>query len=188
MMEKKIVIGIAGNIGSGKGTVVDYLVKNYQAERLVYSNILADILKRLHLKYERKNLAGLAEALRNTFGNDILSRVLEQDIQEQNVELIVFDGIRKKAELDYFKNKIDNFFFVFVAVSIETAYQRLIKRGEKTDDNSKTLEEFKKDQKRPADKDVPGLKQYADFIIDNSGELEGTFEQIDQIIKDVRNL
>jgi len=185
MANKKIVIGIAGNIGSGKGTVVDYLVKNYQAERLVYSNILADILKRLHLKYERKNLAGLAEALRNTFGKDILSRVLEQDIQEQNAEVVVFDGIRKKEELDYFKNKIDNFFFIFVDVPIEIAYERLIKRGEKTDDNTKTFEEFQEDQKRPADKDVPGLKQCADFVIDNGGELKDTFEQVDEMMRSV---
>ncbi len=182
----KNVIGIAGNIGSGKGTVTKYLVEKYGAETVVYTHILKDILDRLHLANERKNLAGLAEGLRNTFGGDILSRVLEQDIQQQEAELIVFDGIRKKAELDYFKNKIDNFVFVFVDVPVEVSYERLIKRGEKTDDNSKTFEEFKKDHQRPADKDVPELKQYADFVIDNSGELAETYQQIDEIMKNIK--
>jgi len=185
MTNKKIVIGIAGNIGSGKGTVTEYLKEKYQAEQVRYSKILADILKRLYLKYERKNLAGLAESLRNAFGRDILSRVLEQDIQEQNAEVIVFDGIRKKEELDYFKNKINNFLFVFVDVPIEITYERLIKRGEKVDDNTKTFEEFQEDQKQPADKDVPGLKHYADFVIDNSRELKDTFEQVNEMMEGV---
>ncbi len=181
----KKVIGIAGNIGSGKGTVTKYLVEKYGAETVAYTNILKDILDRLHLANERKNLAGLAEGLRNTFGGDILSRVLEQDIQKREANLIVFDGIRKKAELDYFKNKIDNFIFVFVDVPIEVAYERLVKRGEKTDDNSKTFAEFKKDHQRPADKDVPKLKQYADFVIDNSRELAETYGQIDEMMENI---
>jgi dephospho-CoA kinase len=186
MNKEKTVIGITGNIGSGKGTVTEYLTQKYEAGTVAYTNILKDILERLHLANERKNLADLAESLRNTFGADILSRVLEKDIQNKDGEIIVFDGIRKKAELDYFKNKIDNFFFVFVDVPIEIAYRRLIKRGEKTDDLTKTFAEFQKDQLRPADKDVPGLKRYADFVIDNSESLEKTFEQIDEMMVAIR--
>ncbi len=178
----KKVIGIAGNIGAGKGTITRYLIEKYGAEAVAYTNILKDVLDRLYLPNERQNLAGLAEALRNAFGKDILSRVLEQDIQKKEAELVVFDGIRKKAELDYFKNKIDDFIFVFVEAPLEVSYERLIKRGEKTDDNSKTFAEFKKDHQRPADKDVPLLKQYADFVIDNGGELEETYRQINEMM------
>ena len=185
-MKEKIVIGIAGNIGSGKGTMTKYLVEKYGAKQMRYSKILTDILERLYLDNERKNLAGLAEALRNAFGGDILSKVLEKDIQNYQAEFIVFDGIRKKAELNYFKNKIDNFFFIFVDVPIEVAYERLIQRGEKTDDNSKTFEEFKKDQLRPADRDVPSLKQYADFVIDNSGDLTDAYQQADNIMQEIK--
>ncbi len=178
----KKVIGIAGNIGAGKGTITRYLIEKYGAKAVAYTNILKDVLDRLYLPNERKNLARLAEALRDAFGGDILSRVLEQDIQKKEAELVVFDGIRKKAELDYFKNKIDNFIFVFVDAPMEVSYERLIKRGEKTDDNSKTFEEFKKDHQRPADKDVPKLKQYADFVIDNGGGLEETYRQINEMM------
>ena len=126
MTNKKIVIGIAGNIGAGKGTVTEYLKEKYQAKQMRYSKILADILERLYLEYNRDNLDTIAEGLRNMFGEDILSRVLEQDIQEQDVELVVFDGIRKKEELDYFKEKSDNFVFVFVDAPVETIVKRLL--------------------------------------------------------------
>jgi dephospho-CoA kinase len=186
MSKKKIVIGITGNIGSGKGTITKYLTQKHKASTVAYTNILKDILERLHLVNERKNLANLAESLRNTFGADILSKVLEKDIQNQGAEIIVFDGIRKKAELDYFKNKVDNFFFVFVDVPIKITYERLIKRGEKTDDLTKTFAEFQKDQLRPADKDVPGLKKYADFVIDNSASLGSAHQQVDNIMQKIK--
>ena len=185
MANKKIVIGIAGNIGAGKGTVTEYLKEKYQAKQMRYSKILADILERLYLEYNRDNLDTIAEGLRNMFGEDILSRVLEQDIQEQDVELVVFDGIRKKEELDYFKEKSDNFVFVFVDAPIETIVKRLSGRHEKSDDGEQTIETLKAHQQQPSDKDVPGLKQYADFGIDNGGELKDTFKQVDEMMRKV---
>lgn len=186
MQDKKIVIGIAGNIGTGKGTVASYLTKQYQAVNVRYSHILFDILSRMHLTNGRENFAHLAEGLRSAFGADILSAVLAKDIKTEENKMIVFDGIRKKAELDYFKGKVENFAFIFVDVSIETAHKRLVKREEKIDDASKTLEAFKIDYKSPADRDVPALKNVADYVIDNSGELEETYEQIDEIIKNLK--
>lgn len=179
---EKIIIGIAGNIGAGKGTVREYIQRKYQAKTIAYSDILKDILQRLHLAINRQNLANLANCLRSTFGENILSAVLEQDIQQQKGEIIVFEGIRKKAELDYFKKKSDNFFLLFVDTPLEVAYQRLLKRQEKVDDQTKTLAEFKKDYQHSADRDVPKLKQWADFVIDNSRGLKQTFQQIDEIM------
>jgi len=185
-VNKKIVIGIAGNIGAGKGTVTEYLKDKYGAQQMRYSKILADILERLHLDYDRNNLDILAEGLRNMFGEDILSRVLEKDIDEIETEVVVFDGIRKKKELDYFKNKTENFFFVFVETPFEIVAKRLANRREKTDDQEQTVEKLKAKQQQPSDKDVPGLKQYADFVIDNSGSMEDTHKQIKQLIAKIK--
>jgi len=182
MDKEKIVIGIAGNIGSGKGAVTKYLTEKYKAQQMRYSKILADILERLHLDYNRDNLNALAEGLRNIFGGDILSQVLENDIREVEAVIVVFDGIRKKKELDYFKNKTENFFFIFVETPFEVVAKRLASRQEKTDDQEQTVEKLKARQQQPSDKDVPNLKQYADFVIDNSGSIEDTHKQIDEIM------
>jgi len=183
MNKEKIVIGITGNIGSGKGTVTEYLTQKYNARKMRYSKILADILERLHLDYDRGNLDIIAEGLRSMFGEDILSKVLEKDIREVGAEVVVFDGIRKKKELHYFENKMNNFFFIFVDTPFEVVAKRIISRQEKIDDQEQTVEKLRDRQQQPSDKDVPGLKKYADFVIDNSGSLEKTFEQIDKMMK-----
>jgi dephospho-CoA kinase len=184
-MQKKIIIGIAGNIGVGKGTITEYLVEKHIAKKMRYSKILADILERLYLDYDRDNLNTIAEGLRSMFGEDILSKVLEKDIKEVEAEVVVFDGIRKKKELDYFKNKINNFFFIFVDAPFEVVAKRITSRQEKTDAQEQTVEKLKVRQQQASDKDVPSLKQYADFIVDNSRKLEDTYKQIEQIMADL---
>jgi dephospho-CoA kinase len=186
MQKEKIVIGIAGNIGAGKGTVTEYLKNEYGAQQMRYSKILADILERLHLDYDRDNLNAIAEGLRATFGEDILSQVLEKDIREIETEIVVFDGIRKKKELDYFKDKTENFFFIFIEVPFAIVAERIAKRQEKTDDQEQTVETLKARQQQASDRDVPMLKQYADFVIDNSRSMEDTHKQIKQIIAKIK--
>jgi len=188
MSEKKIVIGIAGNIGAGKGTVTDYLKEKYQAQQMRYSKILADILERLYLDYDRDNLNTIANGLRDMFGGDILSRVLEGDIKNEEAEIIVFDGIRKEAELNYFKNKVENFVFAFVDAPVEVILNRITQRQEKVDDREQTLEKLKASQNQESDRDVPGLKKLADFVIDNGGSLEDTYKQIDEMIKKIKKI
>ena len=88
-MNKKVVIGVSGNIGAGKGTVTNYLTQAYHASNLRYSHILQDILARLDLGYNRKNLALLAESLRRTFGGDILSKALVAEVSRTDANIIV---------------------------------------------------------------------------------------------------
>lgn len=182
MSEKKVVIGIAGTIGSGKGTITQYTVDQYGATQMRYSKILQDILERLSLEYDRKNLAILAEALRHTFGGAVLSRALISDISKEESTIVVFEGIRKKDELDHLRT-LENFHFIYVDAEMETRYRRLIQRNEKVDDNVKSFEDFKKDHLRPADKDVPLLMEEADYIIDNNGSQEDAKKQANTIIK-----
>ena len=182
MKKTKLVIGIAGNIGSGKGTIANYLVDKYKVQNLRYSSILQDILFRLHLSFNRKNLATLGEVLRDVYGKDILSKVLFKDIKKSNGDIFVVEGIRKKEELDYFR-KNEDFIFLFIDVEIKIRHQRVSSRNEKTDDCGKSFEEFMADHKRAADLDMDKLKGDADFIIDNNGTLDETMAQIDVIMK-----
>ncbi len=180
-MSQKVIIGIAGEMGSGKGTVTGYLVEKYGAQHLRYSHILEDILARLSLEYTRQNLAILGEGLRATFGGNILSQALRADITASEAPVVVFEGIRKKEELDAMRD-LDGFVFLYVDAPIETRYRRLVMRNEKVDDNTKTFDDFQKDHLRPADRDVPRLEEEADYIIDNSVGYEEMYRQVDQLM------
>lgn len=180
--QQKIIIGIAGEIGAGKGTVTSYLMQAYHAHNVRYSAILQDILRRLDLPYNRENLALLAEALRTTFGQDILSRALLGDIARADAHIVVVDGIRKKAELDALRTH-DGFVFLFVDADLRTRYERIHQRNEKADDASKTYEQFVADHARAADREIPQLKQYADIIIDNNHDVATTHKALDDAMQ-----
>ncbi len=184
-MQRKIIIGIAGSIGAGKGTLTTYLMQQYHAGNVRYSAILQDILRRLDLDYTRRNLALLAESLRETFGGDVLSRALVGDVRRADTHIVVIDGIRKKAELDTLR-QLDGFIFIFVDADLRVRYERIHQRDEKADDATKTFEEFVADHERAADRDVPSLKQYADYSIDNNGDYATMQARVDAILEKLR--
>ena len=56
----KLILGVAGEMGSGKEAVSKHLVNTYSANSHNFSQILKDILERLHLDVTRENFAPLS--------------------------------------------------------------------------------------------------------------------------------
>jgi len=182
MKDNKIIIGLVGEMASGKGTVTEYLLTKYQATKYRFSDILRDILERVHLDIVRKNLASLSLSLRTYYGQDILAYALAQDIKNDDSQVIVIDGIRRDADLKYLR-KMDNFVLVYVEADLEKRYERLVERNEKQDDKIKTFEEFKNDHQLETEITIRELKDIADAVIDNNGSVEELYKQIDDVIK-----
>lgn len=180
-INKKIIIGLAGEIASGKGAVVDYLVKKYGASSYRYSIILRDILDRVYQGQTRENLTNLSDWLRKNFGQDILSKVMADDITNDKNKLIVFDGIRRVPELNIFK-KIPGFILIRIVGDSKIRYKRFIKRNENPGDNKKTYQQFLKDLKSVSDYEIPEVMKQADWEINNDGSLENLYKQVDQIV------
>lgn len=178
MKDTHIVFGIAGEPGAGKDTVKEYLVHTYGSESLGFSLILKDILLRLSIELCRENYARLAEAIRESFGENVLAKVLTRDIACISKPLVVIDGIRKFGELEELR-KLPNFHFIFMETDLRVRYERIKNRGTKSDDISKTFEEFVRDHEHAADREVRNLKEYADVVIENNGTREDLFAQID---------
>ncbi|MEA3323074.1 MAG: hypothetical protein U9Q12_02530 [Patescibacteria group bacterium] len=183
MADKKIIIGSVGEIASGKGAISKYLLTQYHATEYRFSDILKDILIRVHLDVVRENLAKLSFGLRKYYGQDILAYALAQDIKDADTQIISVDGIRRVADLKYLK-EMDNFVLVYVEADLEKRYERLIGRTEKQDDQNKTFEEFKKDHELETEVSIRELKDVADVIIDNNGTVEELHKQIDKLIED----
>ena len=64
-----------------------------------------------------------------------------------------------------------------------TRYERLIKRGENADDNSKTYEQFLEDHKRSTEMSIPEVVARATEHVDNNGSLEELYSQLDALVK-----
>ncbi len=183
----KIILGLAGEIASGKGTVAEYLNKKHNASTHRFSTMLRDVLDRLHLEHTRENMQKISTALRKNYGEDTLARVIAEDVKKDDAEIIVVDGVRRLDDIKYLK-ELDGFNLVYIEAEIKKRYNRIIERSENTDDQNKTFEQFEKDHQGEPELQIKGLKEYADIVIDNNGVMEDLYQQVDEIIIDKRNI
>lgn len=179
----KVILAIAGEIASGKGEVASYVTKKYKANMHRYSTMLRDLLKRLYLDENRENIVAFSTFIRQKWGEDIMSKVIYEDVRKDMVDVVILDGVRRVEDIKYVK-QLPNFYLVYVNTDMKIRFERIIKRGENVDDNSKTFKEFKKDHKRETELQIRGLKTKADFVIDNNGSKQDLYIQLDKIIAD----
>jgi len=182
-MNKKIIIGVAGQIASGKGTVAEYMENNYRAKIIKYSDILKDVLKRLYLEINRDNLQKLSTSLRGSFGQNILAKTIKNDAKKIDNKIIIIDGVRRKEDINNIENK--NFYRIYVDADMKTRYKRITGRREKSDDKKKTYKEFKEDQRRETEITIQGLKEKSDLVLDNNGTIEQLEKQVREFIKNL---
>lgn len=179
----KMVLGLAGEMASGKGTVAEYIQKKCNTSSHRFSTMLRDVLDRLHLEQSRDNLQALSTMIRKTYGEDTLARVMAEDVKADGADIVVVDGVRRLDDIKYLK-ELPEFQLVYIDVDIKTRYERIIGRSENIDDQNKTFEEFVAESKDESEAQIVGLKEYADVIVDNSGSVEDLYKQIDALISD----
>lgn len=184
-MTQKIILGITGEMASGKDTVTKYLVERYSAKQFRFSDPLRDILDRLHLPQIRKHLAGLSHILRAEFGEDILAHVIENDAQNDDHVLVVIDGIRRVSDIDLVR-KLPEFTLIYVEADMARRYERLTARRQNADDPTKTFDEFKQDHLLETEISIPPLRVDAKYIINNDGSLEELKTQVDKVLRELR--
>ncbi|MEI7621685.1 MAG: AAA family ATPase [Candidatus Moraniibacteriota bacterium] len=179
----KLIVGIAGEMGSGKEAVTHHLVNSYQAHSHNFSQIFNDILKRLHLEITRENQAPLSLALRKTFGEDILAKVMYHDSVEDATDVVVVQGIRRIEDMAYLK-QLANFKFLYIDADMELRFERVSKRREKINDGTMSFEQFKASHQYETEKTIPDLRNYADYVVDNNGTYVELYAKIDEILKE----
>ncbi len=181
----RIIIGIAGKIAAGKDTVANYLINQYGAQQLKFSKVLRDILQRIYQDISRENMQKISTILREGFGDDLLAKVIYNDILNSNEKMIVIDGVRRLPDIEILRS-LPEFKLLFIDTDIENRYQRLIQRNENIDDRNKTFDDFQKEDQAEAEINIDKLKSIADYIIDNNGNIDNLYKQIDKIITELK--
>lgn len=180
----KIILGLAGEIGSGKGTIAKYIAEKYNGTAYRFSTMLRDLLKRIYLKDTRENMQKISTIIRQNFGEDALAKVMYEDVGKDKRDFIVADGIRRLADIKYLK-ELPGFKLVYVETGLKERYERVKMRGENPDDSNKTLDQFKKEHEEEADLQIRDLKKHADFFVNNNGTTGDLYAQIDKIISEL---
>ena len=183
---KKIILGLAGQIASGKDTIADYLVKKYHGEKISFSQPFRDIMQRIQIPINRINLSRLGNDLRRAFGKDFLSKVIAQDVINSRAKIITLPNIRLEEDLIHLK-KIPGFYLVAVDADARTRFDRLKKRKQQyEDDKTKTWQQFQRDARLYTERHIRGIMEKAPYRLDNNGTFKELYSQIEDLIKKLK--
>jgi len=185
-MKEKIIIGLIGEKGSGKGTAAKYLESHYKAGHLASSDILKVLCKTMHLPATRENLIQMAIVLKKGFWNTILIDALITNINNSENKIVIGDGIRLPEDIEPFKNEYGkNFHLFYITADSETRYARIKTREEKIGENKISYHKFQEQEKLPTERLISKVGKEADYIINNDGPLEMMYAQIDKAMESV---
>lgn len=181
----KIILGFVGDLAGGKGTICKYLNEKYGANAYRFSTMIRDILDRLYIEQNRKNLQNLSTILRQNFGEDVMSKVIAEDAKNDKNDLVLIEGIRRPTDISYLKEN-PGFHLIYITADPKIRWERLVKRAENPGDTEKTYEQFLEDEKAEADCLIKDLGKTAEFIINNNGTLEEFYQQMEDIIAKIK--
>jgi dephospho-CoA kinase len=183
----KIIIGLVSQLAGGKETTKNYLIEKYGATGHRFSTILREVLERLYLPVSRKNMQDLSLTLRQTFGQDLLAKIIVQDVMNDPNELVVVDGIRRLPDIAYLKD-LPGFRLLRIETAEKIRYDRMVRRNENAGDADKTLAQFLADGQKEAELQIPEVMASAELSVKNNGSLTEFYVQLDAIIKQIKNL
>ncbi len=181
--DKKIVIGLVGETGSGKDTVAHYLKRRYNVDLLRFSRPLKKALDLFFEKSSKKDQSWLYMVFKKRFGDDILHRGLKRYIS-QHSGIMCVNGMRMMMDLEFIRS-FENNYIIYVTADQKLRWERVVNRGEKSDD-SQSFEKFKEfEAMAETEKAIPAIGKEADFMIKNEGTMDDLLWQVDDVMKEV---
>ena len=185
-MKKKVIIGLIGEKGAGKGTVSDRIIKKYGAVHYGTSKILRRTLEDLYLPVTRDNLIKLALVLKEGYGPSIIIDSLIRDMEKDKADIIIADGIRMHGDVEPFRKKYGkNFYLIYVTADLKLRYERTKLRKEKAGESEATLEQFLEEEGKLTEISIHEIGKTADFKINNNGSAIELEKQVDEIMKQI---
>jgi dephospho-CoA kinase len=182
-----IIIGITGTLGSGKGTIVEYLVGE---KRFVHYSVRAYLLEKIReqgLPENRDSMVFVANDLRASFGPSYITDQLYNQAVISGKNCVI-ESIRTPGEIDSLKAK-GRFFLLAVDADPEFRYQRILLRQSETDRITRKIflenEEREMNTTDPNKQNLKKCIEMADFILLNNSTKKELIEQVEKVLDQV---
>ena len=176
--DTKLVIGIAGQIGSGKTTAAEYLAAEHGFNHIRYSHVIADWFGE---DPERKSELQVV-------GWEVMSGGVQAELNRRLLLKIssganwVVEGLRHPLDYESLKNAFTSrFHLVYIDSSQEQRWLRLQKRG-----RFRTFEEFCVADQHPVEQLIPQLKQFAELCVVGGEPLQHLYEPLNRFVASLR--
>jgi dephospho-CoA kinase len=179
-----IIIGITGTLGAGKGTIVEYLVKNHGFKHYSVRDYIGKEIKKRGKEINRDTLVEVANDLRAHNSPSFITDELYK-IAVSKGENAVIESIRTPGEIESLRRS-KNFVLLAVDAPVEIRYQRIILRQSETDRvSSETFIQNEKREMTSTDPNKQNLSKCileADYLLNNGGNKEALYEQLEEIL------
>ena len=180
LMKERIVLGVAGMPGAGKGTVRE-IVQTMGYPVVVMGDEIREEAKRRNLKPTPENLGMIMLKLREEEGPAAIAKRCIPKMEKMK-EKVVVEGIRSLHEVDEFKKHFPGFTLIAVRASPETRFRRLFQR--KRSDDPKRWETFRERDLRELSVGIGAAIATADQMIVNEGSKAQLKRKTREVLKE----
>lgn len=180
-----MLIGITGTNGSGKGTVVDYLVEKKGFKHYAARDFITRALTEQGIPVDRSSMRLMANELRAQHEPAHVIKSLYQDAVKDSCERVVIESVRNMGEAQFLKSV--GALLIAVDADQMLRYSRVQGRRSSTDQVDYLTfiehEEREMNPVGPHDMDIRGVMGLADAVIENDGALLELHKQVDKILE-----
>jgi dephospho-CoA kinase len=177
-----IIIGLTGTLGAGKGTIVDYLVKNYGFKHFSVREFLIKEITKRGLEVNRDSMVLVANDLRATHSPWYIVEQLYLEARKTGQNCVI-ESIRTPGEVDML-SKQDNFYLLAIDADPKVRYNRISIRKSETD--SISYDEFIANEQREMTSADPN-KQNLAKCIELSNRTFNNNTTIDELYKQINS-
>ena len=183
MVREMKVIGVVGEIGSGKDEVLKYLREKYGVPYLSTGDIVRKMAGEQGVEGTRENLEAISRQCFQDMGKGCFVRMAGDEIIRQSWKAAGISGVRTPDDVELLRKTFGKD-FILVRVDIKDPlirYDRIRKRNEERD--PLTYEAFQaQDREEEETFNISKAVAMADCAVDNSGPLANLHAEIEAMV------